>query len=78
MAEIAPNPSHKGKKIQSNSVAFKLKVIEYAKKESNTKASQVYEVARKRVIEWRKAENELKSVGQQAIRCWATGYLHRL
>ena len=67
MADFASS-SHKGKKIQSYSLAFKLKVIEFAKKENNMQASKVFGVDRKRVIEWRKAETDLKSIGQATKR----------
>ena len=68
MADGAANPSHKGRKIQSYSVAFKLKVIELPKRENNSHAARVFGVDRKWVIEWRKAENELSSVDKQGQR----------
>lgn len=50
-----------------------MKVIEYAKKHSNSKASKDYSIARKRVIEWRKAEQELSGIEEQRKRMRLSG-----
>ncbi len=51
--------SHKGKKIQSYTVSFKLKVVEFAKaNQNNNLTAKTFGVSRKRVIEWRKAEKD--------------------
>ena len=49
-----PGSSHKGKSLKSYTITFKLKVIEFAKANNNSRESQVFSVDRKRVIEWRK------------------------
>ena len=53
--------SHKGQKLKSYSISFKVKVIEFAKANNNHKAAATFGVDRKRVIEWRKNEEKLKS-----------------
>ena len=52
--------SHKGERIQSYEVSFKLKVVQYAKEQGNNAASRYFKVDRKRVREWRGKEADLK------------------
>ena len=47
------------KKKRSFDATFKLKVIEYAEKNSNRAAARKYDVDDKRVREWRKQKNSL-------------------
>lgn len=54
--------SHKGKKLKSYSFSFKLKVVDFAKANSNNKASKTFDIDRKRVIEWRKSEIKIRSM----------------
>lgn len=54
--------SHKGQRIRSYEVGFKLKVANYAKVHGNSKAANTFLVDRKRVREWRKNEDSLKNL----------------
>lgn len=62
LMDEGPGSSHKGKKIKSYTVGFKLKVVQYAKDTNNHKAARTFDVDRKRVIEWRKKEEDLKAM----------------
>lgn len=53
------NPQHKGMKNRCYDLAFKLRVVDYAKQNSNHKAAKQFGVDRKRVIEWRGQEDIL-------------------
>ena len=44
--------SHKGEHAKSYEISFKIKVIEYAIKHGNHKASKIFRINRKRVQEW--------------------------
>jgi hypothetical protein len=53
--------SHKGQKVKCYTIYFKLKVVEFAKQNNNnTLTATTFGVDRKKVIEWRKAEQELR------------------
>jgi hypothetical protein len=58
--------SHKGKRLHSYDLAFKLKVITYAKDHGNSKAAKYFNVDRKRVREWRQNEDRLKGAASVA------------
>jgi hypothetical protein len=45
--ENKPGSSHKGLKVNSYSISFKLKVIEYAKANSNHMAAKTHQVSQK-------------------------------
>ena len=62
------NPSHKGVRISSYTMAFKLKMEEHAKSMNNTKAAKLFGVDRKRVIEWRKSEKSLQQMDNKGSR----------
>eukprot|EP00794_Sanderia_malayensis_P014636 gene14636-16155_t len=54
--------SHKGKKMRSYTIGFKLEVVEYAKVNSNQAAATKFNVDRTSVREWRKKERDLKGM----------------
>lgn len=69
-----PGSSHKGKKIQTYTAAFKLKVIGVAKANNNNSlAAKTFGVDRKRVIEWRKIEATLKDQKGTRMRSLGAG-----
>ncbi len=53
---------------RSYTAAFKLKVVEHAKKKSKNDASKVFSVDRKRVQEWCKQKDDLMATGRSAKR----------
>lgn len=57
--------SHKGQRLHSNDLNFKLKVIYYVKEHQNHKALKVYAVDRKRVREWRRVEESLEEMASK-------------
>jgi hypothetical protein len=59
--------SHKGGRISSYTIRFKLKVVGFAKATNNAQAAKLFKVNRKPVIEWRK-EEEFKCMHNQNIR----------
>ena len=60
--------SHKGQRIAAYSIAFKLKVIEFAKANNNTQAHKAFQVDRKCIIKWRKVEESLKAEENKGIK----------
>ena len=54
--------SHKGKKIQSYTIGFKLEVVEYAKMNTNQGAATKLSVDRTSVCEWRRKETDVKDM----------------
>ena len=60
MAELNNDAiSHKGRKVRSFSMAFKLEAIQYAERVSNRAASTKYKVDVKRIREWRKDKDAM-------------------
>ena len=57
--------SHKGQSLHSYTVAFKLKVVNFAKENNNSRAARLFDVDRKRVIDWRKSEQHLISIEEK-------------
>ena len=60
--------AHKGQHINSYTIAFKLKVVDFAKANNNSLASKTFCVDRKRVIEWRKNEQSLKCMDNKTLK----------
>lgn len=58
----------KPEKHRSYSVAFKLKVVEYAKSHGKHKASKMFCIDRKRVREWSQNEDSLKTLAKSRKR----------
>ena len=58
LGEIETNVvmSHKGKRILSYSLNYKLKAIAYAESNSNSSARKKINVDKKRITEWRKSK----------------------
>ena len=54
--------SHKGQKIRSYAISFKLEVVEFAENRSITAAAQKYNVGRHSVLDWKKKKNELQEL----------------
>ena len=54
--------------MKSYTIEFKLKVVETAKSTNNTNAARLFNIDRKRVIEWKKQENELKAMSALTVR----------
>ena len=54
--------SHKGEKIKSYTISFKLEVVEFAENRSITAAAQKYNVDRHSVRDWKKKKNELQEL----------------
>eukprot|EP00794_Sanderia_malayensis_P013386 gene13386-14759_t len=54
--------SHKGKKMRSYTIGFKLEVVDYAKVNLNQAAATKFNVDRTSVREWRKKERDLKGM----------------
>ena len=62
MADWQPkDTSHKGEKIKSYTMKFKLDVVTYAKEHSNHLAGNRFKLASKRVREWRKQYEDINS-----------------
>ena len=53
---------HKGEKIRSYTISFKLEVVEFAENRSITAAAQKYNVDRHSVRDWKKKKNELQEL----------------
>lgn len=53
---------------RSYTISFKLKVIEYAEKQSNHAAARNFDVDRRRVIEWRQQKDELVTMEKSKMR----------
>ena len=51
--------SHKGEKLKSFTLEFKLAAINYAERHSNRAATRKYNVDEKRISEWKKKHAEL-------------------
>ena len=60
--------SHRGETVKSYTIAFKLKVIDYAVLHGNHKASRDFKVDRKRIREWRQNEKSLRAHDQRSKR----------
>lgn len=52
--------SHKGERIRSYDLGFKLKVVDYATTNGNRAAAKYFRIDRKRVREWRQNESKLR------------------
>ncbi len=61
----APSTSGRVVAARTFSVQKKLEVIEYSKKHSNHSASNLYNVDRKRIREWRRMEPKLKEMEER-------------
>ena len=64
---------HKGKKIRSYTVSFKLKVMEFAKANQNNTSNltaKTFGVSRTRVIEWTKAEKDFLELDGKRKKNW--------
>ena len=61
MAANIKSTSHRGEKIKSYSIEFKLTAIDYANLNSNRAASRKYGVDEKRIREWKKKHAELSN-----------------
>ena len=55
---------HKGEKIRSYTISFKLEVVEFAENRSITAAAQKYNVDRRSVRDWKKKKNELQELSR--------------
>ena len=51
--------SHKGLRIKSYTLKFKIDAVNFAKVHGNHAASRKYAINRRRIIEWRKQEDKL-------------------
>ena len=56
--------SHKGKKLKSYNIQFKLDAIKFAEENSNHSASRKFGVAVKRIREWRGNKDQLEKLRQ--------------
>ena len=54
--------SHKGEKVRSYTISFKLQVIEYAENHSIAAAAQKYKVDRHSIRDWKKKKNMLQEI----------------
>lgn len=63
--------SHKGEKVCSYTVAFKLEVVRYAELSSNHAAGRRYNVSRSSVRDWRKKKTKLEEMMMQTSICGA-------
>ena len=56
--------SHKGEKISSYTISFKLEVVEFAENKSITAAALKYKVDRHSIRDWKKKKNELQELSK--------------
>ena len=56
--------SHKGEKIRSYTISFKLEVVEFAENRSITAAAQEYNVDHRSVRDWKKKKNKLQELSR--------------
>ena len=69
--DVQRNLSHKGEKVCSYTVAFKLEVVRYAEQSSNHAAGRRYNVSRSSVRDWRKKKPKLEEMMMQTSGCGA-------
>ena len=78
MADEEKSTSHKGGKIHSYTVSFKITAIQYAELHGNRAAERKFNVDRKRIREWRAKRDEIgnmsaKVKGKERKRCDGAG-----